>query len=226
MDSRDSVRPVVNWAVPDLDRLDATRLLERVAIGDARALEQLYDRFASDAFGMAVRVLRDRSLAEDAVQETFVGVWRNAARFRPELATARTWILAIARNRSIDIVRKRRGIPIELTSDVAGGPDPWAEITQRLDRLVILELMGRLSDPQRRAIESAFLLGWTHAEIASATGAPVGTVKSRVRLGLLALRRMLEEMPPPFRVADCGGPPTTPGYTTAPSPTITKVPPA
>jgi RNA polymerase sigma-70 factor (ECF subfamily) len=144
---------------------------------------------------MATRILRDRSLAEDAVQETFMGVWRNAARYRSEMGSAKAWIIAIARNRAIDILRKRRGVTVELTPRITGGlagRDVWAEVSERLDRTMLLELIAVLPDAQRRAIELAYLSGLTHTEIAVATGIPLGTIKSRVRSGLLALRRMIE----------------------------------
>ena len=177
------------------DRSDEKDLLDRVGRQDAGALEQLYDRFAADAFGMAIRVLRDRSLAEDALQETFMGIWRNAARYRADMGSPRGWIIAIARNCSIDILRKRRGVTVELTPGITRGlpgPDLWAEVSERLDRTMLLEFMALLPDPQRRAIELAYLNGLTHTEIAVATGIPLGTIKSRVRSGLLALRRMIE----------------------------------
>ena len=184
---------------------DGPHLIERTACGDETALGQLYDIFSADVFGVAVRILRDSSLAEDATQETFVAVWRNAAYFRPDLASARTWITAIARHRSIDMLRRRGSRPIEVSLDGVTGPlgtDVWTEVARRLDREAMVAILARLPETQRRAIELAYVRGLTHVEIAMETGAPLGTVKSRVRLGLVGLRKMVHENAAPPGAAE------------------------
>jgi RNA polymerase sigma-70 factor (ECF subfamily) len=172
-------------------------LLERLAAGiDERALSDLYDRYQAQMYGLALRITRDPALAQDAVQEAFVGVWRNAAKFAPGRSTARTWMLSITHHRSIDILRRRRPttvLPeIETADPALTAPDVWPEVAQTLDRATVTTAMSALPDAQREAIQMAYFQGLTQVEIAERTGAPLGTVKSRVRLGLLAMRRSLE----------------------------------
>jgi RNA polymerase sigma-70 factor, ECF subfamily len=174
-------------------------LLERLAAGpDERALSDLYDRYQAQMYGLAMRITRDPALAQDAVQEAFVGVWRNAARYATGRSTVRTWMLSIAHHRAIDIVRRRR--PTSALPETDAGPsepaltapDVWREVAQTLDRDSITAAMATLPDAQREAIQLAYFEGLTQVEIAARTATPLGTVKSRVRLGLLAMRRVLE----------------------------------
>jgi RNA polymerase sigma-70 factor (ECF subfamily) len=173
------------------------QLLERLAAGpDERALSDLYDRYQAQMYGLAMRITRDPALAQDAVQEAFVGVWRNAARYAVGRSTVRTWMLSIAHHRAIDIVRRRRPtttLPeIETAEPALTAPDVWPEVAQTLDRDTVTSAMAMLPDVQREAIQLAYFEGLTQVEIAERTGTPLGTVKSRVRLGLLAMRRTLE----------------------------------
>jgi RNA polymerase sigma-70 factor, ECF subfamily len=174
-------------------------LLERLAGGaDERALSDLYDRYQAQMYGLAMRITRDPALAQDAVQEAFVGVWRNAARYAADRSTVRTWILSIAHHRAIDIVRRRR--PTSALPETDAGPaepaltapDVWPEVARTLDRDTVAAALAGLPDAQRDAIQMAYFEGLTQVEIAERTSTPLGTVKSRVRLGLLALRRELE----------------------------------
>ena len=168
-------------------------LLVAAGGGDQSAIEQLYDRFSGQMYGLAMRITGDATLAQDVVQEAFVGIWRNAARFDPSRASARTWILAITHHRAIDAIRRRRPAqelpdpelppPAALTS-----PDLWGEVAGRLDATLVRAAVMTLPPVQREAIALAYFSGLTQQEIAERTGAPLGTVKSRVRLGLLALR--------------------------------------
>jgi RNA polymerase sigma factor (sigma-70 family) len=172
------------------------QLLAKVAAGDAAALATLYGRYQAMSYALAMRITADGSLAEDAVQEAFLGVWRNAARFSSVRAAGRTWILAIVHHRSIDAVRRRRPTNELPDSDATPPrslvmPDVWPEIAGRLDREAIRRGLAGLPVAQREAIELAYYGGLTQQEIAARTGAPLGTVKSRVRLGLLALREAL-----------------------------------
>lgn len=177
----------------DLSDLDLIRL---VAALDPAALGAVYDRHCSAAYGLALRITRDPSLAEDVVQDAFMGVWRNARRYDPARGGVRTWIMAIVHHRGIDVVRRRREVS-ELPSDsYAPGslilPDIWPEVAGLLDRDAIAVALGTLGPNQREAIELAYFAGMTQPEIAQRTGVPLGTAKSRVRLGLLALRGAME----------------------------------
>lgn len=172
-------------------------LVDRVAAGDQVSLAELYDRYQALTFGMAIRITGDRTVAQDVVQETFIGVWRASGRFIAERATARTWILAICHNRAVDAVRRRRpAVPLpdpELPPpQQLVTPDVWPEVSRGLDAEVVREALGSLPALQHEAIELAYFGGLTQLEIARKTDVPLGTVKSRVRLGLVGLRRALD----------------------------------
>lgn len=172
-------------------------LLERLAAGvDEAALSELYDRYQAQMYGLAMRITRDPALAQDAVQEAFVGVWRNAARYAVGRSSVRTWMLSITHHRAIDIVRRRRPtseLPELDTLDRAlVAPDVWGEVSRAADAAEVRTALGILPAEQREVIELAYFSGLTQVEIADRTGAPLGTVKSRARLGLAQLRRALE----------------------------------
>jgi RNA polymerase sigma factor (sigma-70 family) len=179
----------------DLAHLSDEALVALVARADDGALAELYDRFGHVAYGLAVRVVRDPALAEDAVQEAFLAVWRSAARFIPERAKARTWILTVVHRRAVDIVRReepRRTEPLE------AAPQPSANLTEdeawlRLQRTRVQEALRRLPDQQREALELAYFGGFTQAELADRLGEPLGTIKSRMFTGLARLRELLAD---------------------------------
>ena len=179
-------------AADDADR--AT--LERIAGGDHGAIEILYERYKSMAYALALRITGDPAAAEDVVQDAFIGAWRNAARYEAGRGSVKTWLLSIVHHRAIDATRRRRPT-IELpdgdlrTPAPLTLPDVWAEVAGRLDREAVVAALGTLSDVQREALELGYFGGLTQQEIATRTGTPLGTVKSRMRLGLLALRRAL-----------------------------------
>ena len=178
---------------------DADRaVLMRLADGELDALEHLYDRYKTMAYSIAYRITNDPTLAEDVVQEAFLGAWRNAARYIEGRGSVKTWLLSIVHHRAIDAVRRRRpttelpdpteaAVPAALTM-----PDVWAEVSASLDGDTVRDALAGLSDVQRQAIEMAYFGGLTQLEIAERTGTPLGTVKSRMRLGLLAMRRALD----------------------------------
>ena len=177
---------------PDADRTDR-ETIERLANGDLGALDRLYEHYGAMSYSIAYRITGNSAAAEDVVQEAFLGVWRNAARYADARGTVRTWLLSIVHHRAIDAVRRRRptielpenetGLPASLTM-----PDTWAEVAEGLDRAAIQVALGRISDVQREAIELAYFSGLTQTEIADRTGVPLGTVKGRMRLGLQGLR--------------------------------------
>jgi len=175
-------------------------LLERLAQGvDEDALSELYDRYQGSMYGLAMRITGDAQLAQDAVQEAFVGIWRNAARYSGSKASVRTWMMSIAHHRAIDLVRRRRPTsPLPETETQAVGeafrsPDVWPEVARAADAEAVRRAMSTLPDAQRETIELAYFEGLTQVEIAERTNAPLGTIKSRVRLGLTQMRRILED---------------------------------
>jgi RNA polymerase sigma-70 factor (ECF subfamily) len=172
-------------------------VLVRLADGELDALEDLYDRYKTMAYSIAYRITNDGTLAEDVVQEAFLGAWRNAARYVEGRGSVKTWLLSIVHHRAIDAVRRRRPtteLPdVELPPpDALTVPDVWAEVSSDLDAETVKGALAVLSDVQREAIELAYFGGLTQQEISDRTGTPLGTVKSRMRLGLLAMRRNLE----------------------------------
>ena len=175
-------------------------LLERLATrADTEALSELYDRYQALMYGLAMRITNDAQLAQDAVQEAFVGVWRNAGRYSAGRASVRTWILSITHHRAIDLIRRRRAtVPLpEAGETVAAAltvPDLWPEVSRSMDSDTVRDAMAQLPEAQRQAIELAYFHGLTQLEIAERTQSPLGTIKSRVRLGLRTLRRHLEEL--------------------------------
>jgi RNA polymerase sigma factor (sigma-70 family) len=176
---------------------DADRaVLALVTDGQLDALQELYDRYRTMAYSIALRITTDPSLAEDVVQDAFLGIWRNASRYVEGRGSLKTWLLSIVHHRAVDAVRRRRpttGLPEreDIPPPALTLPDIWTEVAAGLDRQEIAVAMASLSEVQREAIELAYWGGLTQQEIAARTGTPLGTVKSRVRLGLLALRRAL-----------------------------------
>jgi RNA polymerase sigma factor (sigma-70 family) len=172
-------------------------LMRQVAAGDTGGLETLYDRYHSMAYALALRITAETGLAEDVVQDSFLGVWRNAARYAEPKGSVRGWLLAIVRHRAIDAVRRQRaGVALGSESDEALPaaltlPDIWPEVAGRLDAEQVRQALVALPPAQREVIELAYFDGLTQREIAAQTNAPLGTVKSRMRLGLVALRQQL-----------------------------------
>ncbi len=171
-------------------------VLALVSSGQLDALQELYDRYRTMAYSIALRITSDASLAEDVVQDAFMGVWRNAGRYVTGRGSVKTWLLAIVHHRAVDAVRRRRPtteLPEreDIPPPALQLPDIWHDVAAGLDRDEIAAAMATLSDVQREAIELAYWGGLTQQEISARTGAPLGTVKSRVRLGLLALREAL-----------------------------------
>ena len=178
---------------------DADRaVLGRIAEGELGALDDLYERYKTMAYSIAYRITNDATLAEDVVQDAFLGAWRNAARYIEGRGSVKTWLLSIVHHRAIDAVRRRRPTS-ELPDREAVPPadmrlpDVWAEVSSKLDAVTVRDAMAILSDVQREAIELAYFGGLTQVEVAERTATPLGTVKSRMRLGLLAMRRVLLE---------------------------------
>jgi len=179
----------------DLAHLSDEALVALVARNDELALAELYDRVGRVAYGLAYRVLRDEALAEDAVQEAFLGLWRSAASFVPERAKASTWILTLVHRRAVDLVRReerRRTEPIEAAPEPAGD-SAEDEAWLGFERERIQEALRQLPDQQREAIELAYYGGFTQSELADRLGLPLGTIKSRMFAGLARLRELLEE---------------------------------
>jgi len=171
----------------------AGQLLLRVADGDQAAFARLYDMLSPRAFGLILRVLVDRSQSEEVLQEVFLEIWQSAARFAPNKGQGRSWVLTIAHRRAVDRVRSAQA---STDRDVRAGfrdmdvaHDGVAEeVELRIEGQRVSEALATLPDPQREAITLAYFGGYSQSEIAALVGAPLGTIKTRMRDGLSRLR--------------------------------------
>ena len=175
-------------------------LLDRAAGGDDAALAQLYDETSPRVFGLTLGILRERGAAEEATLETYSSVWSHAASYDPEKSSPMTWILTIARSKAIDLLRSRarrgekhRALEAWASLDEPP-PSPEAETVQAERCVRVRAALASLPRGQRVAIETAYFAGLSHSEVAEALGEPLGTVKSRIRMGLSSLRRALAEI--------------------------------
>lgn len=177
-------------------------LLEACSQGDEQALASLYDRYCKLAYGVALRVLRDPELAEDAVQDTFITVWRKAAAYDPALGKASTWILTIVHRRAVDLVRRQQrfnALPVRLE---AAAPVTRAEgVAEDVAlRSEVRAALRTLSSAEREVLDLAYWGGLTQSQIATALRIPSGTVKSRTSSALARLRNVLSANEPGLRL--------------------------
>ncbi len=157
--------------------------------GDQGAMAQLYDRYSSVVYAVALRVLGDTGAAEDVLQEVFLQLWRKPSAFDAARGSLASWLAVITRNRAIDTLRRRR--PETDIEDVIVSvvPDLAAEAERSRASEKVRGVMGSMAPAQRGALEMAYWQGMSHSEIAEKTGEPLGTVKTRIRSGLIALRK-------------------------------------
>jgi RNA polymerase sigma-70 factor (ECF subfamily) len=166
-----------------------------VARGDEQALAELYDRFGRVAYGVALRVLRDAALAEDAVQDGFLTAWRTAAGFDPARGKASTWLLTLVHRRAVDVVRReeRRRADVLDDAPIASGDATDESVEIRDERRRVQAARAKLPPDQREALELAYYGGLTQTELAERLGVPLGTIKSRMFTALSRLRDLLAE---------------------------------
>ncbi len=174
-------------------------LVLRVARGDQRAMSELYDLTCTMVYSLANRIVGDRNLAEDVVVEVYAQAWRQASVFDPQRGSVAAWLMTLARTRAIDFVRARRREravdPLESAGDVEDGrPGPETSTSEAERQRFVRSAMLELSDEQREAIELAYYGGLSHSEIADRLGQPLGTVKTRIRLGMIRMRDLLQHM--------------------------------
>jgi len=166
-------------------------LVMAIQSGDQGAMGTLYDRYSSIVYSVALRVLQDTGAAEDVLQDVFMQLWRNPGAFDASRGNMAAWLAVIARHRAIDALRRRR--PENDIEDVVVSVEPdlasEAERARTMDK--VRDALQTMPSPQRSALEMAYFEGMTHFEIAEKTGEPLGTIKTRIRTGLLSLRKML-----------------------------------
>jgi RNA polymerase sigma-70 factor (ECF subfamily) len=171
-------------------------LVTRASTGDDEALAQLYDRHGRAAYGLALSIVRDAALAEDAVQEGFLAVWLGAATYSPARGPVATWILMLVHRRAVDLVRHHeRRRAEQLPEELALGLEEAVDVVvgRRDEACRLRAAFARLTPAQREVVELAFYGGLTQAEIADRVGLPLGTVKSRMFSALIRLRELLGE---------------------------------
>jgi RNA polymerase sigma-70 factor (ECF subfamily) len=182
---------------PRAGEQDFTALIRSVAGGDQAALGTLYDSTSRVIFGLALRILNDRATAEEVMLDVYTQVWRQAASYDLQRGSPMAWLMTIARSRAIDRLRsgwqdQQRKEPLEAIGDArsdSSSPEENAEIAER--RKLVRQALSQISAEQRELIELAFYGGLSHSEIALEKNLPLGTVKTRIRLGMLKLREML-----------------------------------
>ena len=195
------------------DGLDDRALVARVTEGDGGALEALYARYGRACYGLARRILVDEQLAQDAVQEVFLAVWRDASKFDASRGGFSTWLLTMTHHKSVDSVRreenlrKRRTTEDALEHHESDAPQVDDAVWSLLRRERVREVLATLPDPQREALTLAYFGGYTQREIAGLTDTPLGTVKTRMLAGM---RRMKESLDGLSNAAGGLEPPTGP----------------
>jgi RNA polymerase sigma factor (sigma-70 family) len=182
---------------PDAARKQLVAALARVAGGDRAALQLVYRDTSAKLFGVCLRILRDQREAEDVLQDVYMTVWRRAETFDPKRASPITWLVAIARNRSIDRLRSsaksRRMRPLDDAVDVRDGvPSALAQVEMSEEHRRLIECLSELEPRHATAIRAAFLDGATYDELAERVSVPLGTMKSWIRRSLMRLRECLE----------------------------------
>jgi RNA polymerase sigma-70 factor (ECF subfamily) len=191
------LRPTTAESSPGLAGLSDRELVRLAFEGNAGAFEVIYERHSTTAFSLACRICGQRDVAEDVVQEAFLSVWRNLERYDPRRGELRSWLLGIVHNSGVDRLRRsgpheRRRASAEGIEELLEAPERTEEtVEQREEAAAVREALGALPEEQRRVIELAYFAGLTQNEIAAKLAQPVGTVKGRMRLGLLKMHAQL-----------------------------------
>lgn len=174
---------------------DDQSVVRRIADGDESALATLYDRWAQSVYSLAAHLLKDADGAEDVVEETFWQVWQRASSYDASRGTVRTWLLTIGRSRALDRLRARKRNREDIATDLTLIRDPRSDPSQQLEgaerRQLVYSALTELPDEQRRALELAYFRGLSQSEIAEFLSEPLGTIKTRMRLGMQKLRDKL-----------------------------------
>jgi RNA polymerase sigma-70 factor, ECF subfamily len=176
----------------EIGPVDDTALLTRIGQHDEKAMEDIFRRYSGPVYSVALRVLHDSGQAEDVLQEVFLQLWRNPDAFVQDRGSLGAWLVVVARNRSIDLLRRRK--PSDSVEDVilASPVNVAGEAEQNIMMEKVRRVIAGLPGEQRKSLELAYFEGLTHSEIALRTGDPLGTVKTRIRQALIGLRKAFE----------------------------------
>jgi RNA polymerase sigma-70 factor (ECF subfamily) len=168
-------------------------LIEAAAAGDGQALSALYDRYAAAVYALALGIVRNPEAAKEVTQEVFLSFWRRPGRFDRSRGSGRAWLLSLAHHRAVDVLRRNRVRHANsLTEEAAASDEDWTEeVVRSLEGARVREALAALPEAQREALVLAYYGGLTQREIAERLGIPLGTVKTRMRDGLLRLRALL-----------------------------------
>ena len=184
------------------NELSDEALLLAIADGAVWAMESLYQRYSRILYSLAYRMVADHQVAEDLLQDAFLAVWRRATSYSPQTGAVRNWLISILHHRTIDYLRRIRRHStiqeapleeIEYDGTIAS-PDVWDAAWQSVKSSQVRAALMKIPTEQRLVIELAYFQGWTHTEIAEGTQIPLGTVKARMRLGLIHLKQVLAQM--------------------------------
>lgn len=197
----DNTQPPKDASQPG-EEISDEMLIHAIARGAAWAMEPLYDRYNRILYSMAYRMVSDRQIAEDLLQDAFLSVFKRADSYSSQSGTVRSWLFSIVHHRTIDYLRtvQRRSILKEATweevdrDENTAQPDAWEGAWNSIQRQKIQEALTRLPAEQSLVIKMAYFQGWTHSEIAEHFHIPLGTVKARMRLGITRLRHVLAQM--------------------------------
>lgn len=185
----------------DSTTLSDTTLLERVGSGDASALEQLYERYVRQCFGLALRMLGEPALCEEVIQEVFLKIWSHPDRYSAQKGKFASWLLSVVHHRCIDELRRSSRSESRLDDETTGSvlntqpdpePQPLEQIWIKEQQTAVRAALAQIPQNQRQVLELAYFTGLSHSQIASRLGQPLGTVKTRIRLGMQSLRQLLE----------------------------------
>ena len=185
----------------DYESLDDHQLIQRVSQVDKDALEALYTRFQTSVYSLAMYMLKQPALAEEATQDIFLNIWLKASSFNAERGQPRAWIMSVAHHKIVDVIRSRRRTIVNTdpadyeTLDLlpSAGASTEAQVEQTLERERIMRALATIPEPQREVIMLAYFEGYSQSEMAQKLDQPLGTVKTRVRLAMQKLRLALEK---------------------------------
>lgn len=177
-----------------MEAVELSSLLSACARGDRRAFKSIYDSQSPQMYGIALRITRDPALAADALHDAFLQAWQNAGRFDGARGRAEAWLISLVRYRALDAVRSRKREVVTDTppEQVDDAPDALTAVSQEADARALQRCLETLEPERRRVIASAFIDGYSHAELAKRLNMPLGTVKSWIRRGLESLKKCLE----------------------------------